>query len=50
MAMNLCRFSQEESSRERERERVHSEGNKGLEKRIDISAKDWIALKHGIFF
>lgn len=33
-----------------ERERGHSEGIKGLERRINISAKDWHALKHGIFF
>lgn len=41
-------FSQEESSREKET--VHPEGNKGLERRINISDKDWYALKHGILF
>lgn len=48
MAMNSCGFSQEEFSTERER--GHSEGIKGLERRINSSAKDWHALKHGIFF
>lgn len=47
MAMNPG-FSQEGSSRQRES--AHSEGNKGLKRIIDISAKDWHALKHGIFF
>lgn len=28
---------------------VHSEGSKGLERRIDTSVKDWRAYKHGIF-
>lgn len=45
MAMNSCGFNHEESSRERERD--HSEGIKGLERRNDITAKHWHELKHG---
>lgn len=47
-AMNPCGFW---SGRDQQKSGggVHSEGSKGLERRIDMSAKDWRAYKHGIF-